>query len=215
MKFIRIFSIFVICLSISVNVSAFGLKDVVGGGKGGGVDVDNLMNDQSELLKQVSAALLNLATSQALMAEALGLKEQAAIAAQNADALESGDLTGKDDMEKQINSSQEVSNAIHEKLNESEGLSAEGKATFAKSLPPYGLGSVGVVTTSKKAIEQAKGVSSTKDLTILSKLGPLLSYSKKAPGLIQSFTASTGSIIKFSKANGIDTTDLEKATSDW
>ena len=219
MKLSRLLLIFIIFLSLTSNVSAFGIKTLTktltGGGDSGGVDVKALTNDQSALLKQVSAALLSLAKSQALMSEALGLKEQAAIASQNAASLEAGELTGKDDMEKQIASSQEVSDAIQTKIKESEALTAEEKKTFAKSLPPYGVGAVGVVSTSKTAIETGKSISGSKDLTVLSKLGTLLSYAKKAPGLISSFTSCTSSIINFSKKNGIDTSELEEETAAW
>ena len=214
MKLTRILSILVICLFLSTNTFAFGVPKL-GGGGGSKVDVDALVNDQSALLKQVSAALLSLAQSQSIMAGALGLKEQAAIANQNASALEAGDLTGKDDMEKQISSSQEINDSILAGLAESEGMSAESKAEFAKSLAPYGKGAVGLVTSSKTAAEKAKSLSGTKDFTVLKKLGTLLSFSKKAPGLISSFTSATGGIIKFSKANGIDTAELESETAAW
>ncbi len=213
MKLSRIFLIAVVSLFITTNVFAgFGLKSLTGGG---GVDVDALTKDQSALLKQVSAALLNLAKSQTLMADALGLKEEAAIATQNASTLESGDLTGKDDMEKQISSSQKVNDAIAAKIADSEALSAESKATFAKSLPPYGKGAVGMVLSSKTAIEKGKSLTKTKDLTVLTKLSPLISYAKKAPNLIKNTYSTTNSIIKFSKTNSIDTSELEDATSSW
>ncbi len=219
MKLSRLLLVFIISLSLTSNVSAFGIKtltkNLTGGGDSGGVDVKALTNDQSSLLKQVSAALLALAKSQALMSEALGLKEQAAIASQNAASLEAGELTGKDDMEKQIASSQEVSDAIQAKIEESEALTAKEKETFAKSLPPYGVGSIGVIRTSKTAIETSKSVLGSKDLTVLSKLGPLLSYAKKAPSLISNFTSCTSSVINFSKKNEIDTSELEEATKDW
>lgn len=216
MKKVCIFMIFSTCLLMGTNVSAFGLKNVLGvGSKGSGVDAKSLENDQSALLKQVTAALLSLSKSQAIMANALGLKEQAAIANQNASALEAGDLTGKDDMEKKISSSQEVNDAIQVKMSESEEMSAESKVEFAKSLLPYGKGASGIVTSSKTATEKAESLSGTKDFTVLTKLGALLSYAKKAPGLISSFTSSTGGIIKFSKANGIDTAELESETAAW
>ncbi len=208
--------VLVTCLFVSSNVWSWDAKSLIGGGsKSGGVDVNALINDQSALLKQVSAALLELAKSQVLMADALGLKEQSAIASQNASALEAGELTGKDDMEKQITSNQEVSKAIDAKLAESKVLSAEGKSTFTKSLVPYGKGSVGMVISSKTAIDKGKSVSKIKDPTAIAKLGALISYAKRAPDLITSFVTSTSSIIKFSKANKVDTADLVNATADW
>ncbi len=215
MKLSHVLLSLIIALFLTSNVSAFGIKSLTGGGKSDSVDINALMDDQAALLKQVSAALLSLAKSQVLMSEALGLKDQAAIAAQNAASLEAGELTGKDDMKKQVTSSQEVSKAIQTKLKESETLSAENKKIFSKSLPHYGIGAMGVVKSSKTAIEQAKSISGSKDFTVLNKLGPLLGYAKKSPKLIESFTSCTSCIVKFSKANGIDTSDLEKETDSW
>lgn len=215
MKISRVLIVLMLSMFLVSNVFAFGVPSLGGGSKKSSVDVDALVNDQSALLKQVTTALLSLSKSQTIMANALGLKEQAAIASQNASALEAGDLTGKDDMEKQISSSQEVNDAIQAKLGESEGMSAESKAEFAKSLAPYGKGAVGIVTSSKTAAEKAKSLSGTKDFTVLKKLGALLSYGKKAPSLISSFTSSTGGVIKFCKANGIDTAELESETAGW
>ena len=48
------------------------------------------LDQQAELMEQVTKSLTNLASSQTLMAEALGLKEEAAIASQNATDLEAG-----------------------------------------------------------------------------------------------------------------------------
>lgn len=214
MKLTRILSILVVCLFLGTNVFAFGVPSFGGGGDSG-VDVAALEDDQSALLKQVTEALLNLAVAQGFMAEALDLKEEAAIAAQNSDALESGDLTGSDDMEKQISSSQDVNDAIQAKLGESETLTEEGKAKFVEALPSYGKGAGGVVSSGKMAMEKAESLSGTKDFTVLKKLGPLLSYSKKSPELIKGVTTSTGTIIKFCTANGIDTSSLEAETAGW
>ncbi len=215
MKVSRVLIGLILSMFLVSNVFAFGVPSFGGGSKKSSVDVDSLVNDQSALIKQVSVALLSLAISQEFMADALGLKDKAAIAAQNSDALKAGELTGKDDMEKQISSSQEVADAIQAKLGESETLTDEGKTKFTEALPFYGIGAVEVVSSAKMAMEKAKSVSSSRDFTILKKLGPLLSYSKKAPELIKGFASSTGSIIAFCKANGIDTSSLEAETATW
>jgi hypothetical protein len=129
--------------------------------------------------------------------------------------LEAGELTGKDDMEKQITSNQEVSEAIQDKIGESAILSEEGKKTFAKSLPHYGIGSFGIVKSAKTAIAKGKSLKNIRDLSVLKKLDSLLSYTKKAPSLIKNETNATGTIIKFCKANGVDTADLKKETDNW
>ena len=104
------------------------------------LDLDSLMDTQTELVGKVSDALLALSTSQTKMAEALGLKEMAAIATANAESLESGGLTGEDDMEKQLSSTMSVNETIQEKMESGVELDAAGKAKFAEALPFYGKG---------------------------------------------------------------------------
>jgi hypothetical protein len=204
-------------------MAAFGLPDVtklvpgMGGDKAEAVelDLDSLMNTQTELVAKVSDALLSLSTSQSKMAEALGLKEMAAIATANAESLKSGGLTGEDDMKKQLSSTMGVNKAIQKKMEAGVELDTAGKAKFAESLPFYGKGAYEMVTTGQQAATTAKTVVDSKDLVAMNKLSTLFLVAKKSPGLLSSFTKSTGNIIAFSKSNSIDTSDLESATAGW
>ena len=176
------------------------------------------LDQQAELMEQVTKSLTSLANAQTLMAEALGLKEEAAIAAQNASDLEAGGLTGSDDMEKRLASSDTVTDAIEAKMAEGEQLSDESKKIFASSLPPYGVGSVGMVTSAKSAATTASNLTSSADPQILAKIDELksiVSFGKAAPSIISGFKDTTGSIIKFAQANNIDTSELEADIADW
>ena len=176
------------------------------------------LNQQAELMEQVTKSLTSLAGAQTLMAEALGLKEEAAIASQNATDLEAGGLTGSDDMEKRLASSDTVTDAIEAKMAEGEQLSDESKKIFASSLPPYGVDSVGMVTSAKSAATAASNLTSSADPQILAKIDELksiVSFGKAAPSIISGFKDTTGSIIKFAQANNIDTSELEADIADW
>ncbi|MDG2442402.1 MAG: hypothetical protein P8M13_03985 [Luminiphilus sp.] len=176
------------------------------------------LDQQAELMEQVTKSLTNLASAQTLMAEALGLKEEAAIASQNATDLEAGGLTGSDDMEKRLASSDTVTDAIEAKMAEGEQLSDESKKIFASSLPPYGVGSVGMVTSAKSAATTASNLTSSADPQILAKMDELksiVSFGKAAPSIISGFKDTTGSILKFAQANNIDTSELEADIADW
>ncbi|MDG1215219.1 MAG: hypothetical protein P8N17_04365 [Luminiphilus sp.] len=176
------------------------------------------LDQQAALMGQVTKSLTNLASSQTLMAEALGLKEEAAIASQNATDLEAGGLTGSDDMEKRLASSGTVTDAIEAKMAEGEQLSDESKKIFASSLPPYGMGSVGMVTSAKSAAATASNLTSSADPQILAKMDELksiVSFGKAAPSIISGFKDTTASIIKFAQANNIDTSELEADIADW
>ena len=176
------------------------------------------LDQQAELMEQVTKSLTHLAHSQSLMAEALGLKEEASIASQNAADLEAGGLTGSDDMETRLASSDTVTDSIEAKMAEGEQLSDESKKIFASSLPPYGLGSAGMVTSSKTAAATASSLTSSADPQILAKMDELksiVSFGKAAPSIISGFKDTTASIIKFAQANNIDTSELEADIADW
>lgn len=190
----------------------------MGGNETPQLSAADALDQQAALMEQVTKSLTNLASAQTLMAEALGLKEEAAIAAQNASDLEAGGLTGSDDMEKRLASSDTVTDAIEAKMAEGEQLSDESKKIFASSLPPYGLGSAGMVTSAKSAATTASNLTSSADPQILAKMDELksiVSFGKAAPSIISGFKDTTGSIIKFAQANNIDTSELEADIADW
>lgn len=178
---------------------------------GSSVDVNALSKQQDDLVKSLSASLRDLSASQKIMADALGLKDAAALADTNANNLKKGDLTGKDDISKAVANSEDANKMIQAELKKGTKLSDDSKALFATALVPYGTGSVGVIVTGKKAADAAKSLTTTADLTVLSKLGSLIYIGKEAPTLISAFTSTTSQVISFSKTNGIDTTGIEKA----
>jgi hypothetical protein len=175
------------------------------------VDINSLSKQQDDLVKTLNAGLRDLSDSQKIMAEALGLKDAAVLADTNANNLKKGELTGKDEISKAVANSEEANKIIQAELKKGTVLSDESKALFVTSLVPYGKGSVGMIVTGKKAAEAAKSLTTTLDLTVLSKLGNLIYIAKEAPKLMTAFTSTTGQLLSFSKANGIDTSSIEKA----
>ncbi|WP_158905911.1 hypothetical protein [Burkholderia sp. L27(2015)] len=217
---LRVISTAVVLISAAIYAApsmAFGLPSIPGiGGSGGSstsVDVGSLTKQQSDLLVTMSASLLNLSNAQSIMADALDLKEQAAIAKSNADKLSAGNLTGKDDTAKFVESSLSVNKAIADKMAKGEALSSDSKAKFATSLLPYGQGSVGMVAAAQKAAGAAQSLTHTTDPTVLFKLGSLLYVAQEAPALISSFGGATSHIISFASAQGIDTSALKTAAA--
>jgi hypothetical protein len=99
-----------------------------------------------------------------------------------------------------------------------EQLTDESKQNFASSLRPYGLGSAGMITSSKTAAATASSLTSSADPQILAKMDELksiISFGKAAPSIISGFKDTTASIIKFAQANNIDTSELEADIADW
>lgn len=184
-----------------------GLGGMLGGGGGDKVD---FAAAESEVVGLINGSLKNLATAQAKILGALGLKEDAAVAEQNAKDLESGSLTGKDEMASKIDSSKALNDKIVAKLSEKQALDAGAKAEFGKSLLPYAKGVITGVQGGKKAMETFKSLSANP--MQLTKFGTLAYVGKEAPGLISNFVDATKAIKDFATFQGIPTDDLAEAS---
>ena len=197
-------------LLLNSSAYAFGLGDLVGGGGDKGPD---LTGTQTELTGTLKEALINLSKSQALMAKAMGLDEQAILAEKNAEGLKSGDLGAKDDIEKSIETAASVQDAIAKKSAEKTVLDAESKAVFVSSIPFYIKGGVGAGMTAKKAVDAGKSLASAGPMALL-KVGPLVAIVAEMPGLITKLSSATGQIMDFMTANDIPTDKMENMTKE-
>ena len=188
-----------------------GVPGLPGGIGGGGLNVDALTGKQSQLVKSMSAALLNLTEAQSKFLEALGEKEAAIAALMYVDALKKGEGIGKDDLEKALNQTKKSQQIIEKKILEQKVLDAESKIIFAKGLPPYGKGVSGLVSTGFQAQQTVSSIGSNPNPLIISKIGSLFFIAKSSPGAISLFSSSTGTMMDFANTNEIDTKPLEEA----
>jgi len=168
----------------------------------------DLVAAEEDVVRMISSSLLNLTLAQVIIFEAIGLKEEAAIAEEYANSMEEGSLMGKKEMEANISKSQELNEKIVEKLEEKQDLDEDAKVMFATSLPPYAKGAMSGIQGSQRAIEIAQSIQSN-PLNVL-KFGTVIFVAKEAPGLISSFTATTGALQDFATYQGIPTEDLEE-----
>ena len=209
---------FMLTLLFSFETKSVGGLDIpklpvpgLGGGSDSGVDIDALTGKQSELVKSMTNALLNLSKAQAKFLDALGEKEAAIAAGMYISALEKGEAIGKDDLEKALVQSRESQMIIDKKIAEQKVLEAEGKITFAKGVPPYGKGVAGLAITGLKAKETVDSIGSNPSPLIITKIGSLFFIAKETPGAISMFSNSTGTMMDFATMNEIDTKPLEEA----
>lgn len=215
-----IFFTLTILFSLSLGTKSVEAIDVpklpipgLGGGSDGDVDIDALTGKQSELVKSMTKALLNLSKAQTKFLEALGEKEAAIAASMYISALEKGEAIGKDDLEKALVQSRESQKIIDKKIAEQKVLEAEAKITFAKGVPPYGKGVAGLAITGLKAKETVDSIGSNPSPMIITKVGSLFFIAKETPGAISMFANSTGTMMDFATMNKIDTKPLEEAKS--
>ena len=183
------------------------------GGGGDSVDVDALTGKQSELVKSMANALLNLSKAQAKFLEGLGEKEAAIAAGMYISALEKGEAIGKDDLEKALEQSKKSQEIIDKKIAEQKVLEAEAKITFAKGIPPYGKGVGGLALTGLKAKQTVDSIGSNPSPLIITKVGSLFFIAKETPTAISMFANSTSTMMDFATMNKIDTKPLEEAKS--
>ena len=178
---------------------------------GGGLNIDALLGQQSQVVKTMTNALLNLTEAQAKFLEALGEKEAAIAARMYVGALKKGEAIGKDDLEKALTRTEESQAIIEKKMLEVKVLDAKAKITFAKGLPPYGKGVAGLVSTGFQAQQIVSSIGSNPNPLIITKIGSLFFIAKNTPSAISLFSNSTGTMMKFANKNEIDTKPLEEA----
>ncbi len=188
-----------------------GVPGLGGGDSGGDVDIDALTGKQSELVKSMAKAILNLTEAQVKFLEGLGEKEAAIAAGMYIEALKKGEAIGKDDLKKAVEKTKESQALIDKKIAEQTVLEAEAKLTFAKGIPPYGKGVLGLSLTGLKAKQTVDSIGSNPSPMIITKVGSLFYIAKETPQAISLFASSTGTIIDFSTMNKIDTKPLEEA----
>ena len=182
------------------------------------VSIDDALDQQADIGRSVTNSLMYLSEAQYLMARAVGLKEEAAIAKQNADDLAAGEITGEADLDQRLSTSSELTAAIGEKMDSGMQLDEEGKEQFRAALPPYTMGTTTMVFSAKMAAASASAIMSSGDPAIVARLAELkylITFGKAAPDLISSFRGANQAIIAFANANDIDTSELEAETAGW
>lgn len=211
---------FILILTFSNKGNTFGGIDVPklpgvpglpGGVGSGGLNVDALTGKQSQLVRSMSAALLNLTEAQSKFLEALGEKEAAIAALMYVEALKKGEGIGKDDLEKALNQTKKSQQIIEKKILEQKVLDAQSKVIFAQGLPPYGKGVSGLVSTGFQAQQTVSSIGSNPNPLVISKIGSLFFIAKSTPAAISLFSSSTGTMMDFANTNEIDTKPLEEA----
>ena len=115
-----------------LGTSAFGLKSITGGGGGGSWKA--IVTDWRDGLSTLAKQAVALGLAQADLAEALGLKQEAALMRGQAKMLEEkGDTLGGSDLEEFGKNSETTQVAINEKIATAATLSVEQKVAMAEA----------------------------------------------------------------------------------
>jgi len=122
------------------NASAFSHEDLLGdsGGGGGGASWATIVKDFSGGLATVAKAAVTVGYVLGDLAEALGLKQEAALMRAQAKNIEDkGDSLGGGDLEEFEKNSAETVQVINAKIAKAGALSAEQKAKIAEGMAKY------------------------------------------------------------------------------
>ncbi len=188
----------------SIFTGCVSLGGLMGGSSGGDFGAT-----EGEVVGLINTSLQNLTKSQAIMLDALDLKDEAAVAENTAKSLEDGSLTGKDELAEQIENAKSTNEKIKAEMSKNVALSEDAKRKFGTALLPYGKGVVAGISGAKKAADALKSLSS--DPMNITKFGTLVYVGKEAPGLLSMFADATSSIKDFATYQGINTDDLSAA----
>lgn len=217
-KISYVFTIAMLFTAIVIgNAAGFGkLKSITGGAKQGKVDVDALVDKQSNLCKRLYAALSQINTAQIHFLRALGNKELIEIAEQNAKSLSDPNVQDKDALIDCIASTNELNKEIEKELKKAKINDETKKRELQEGLLPYAKGTVHSVMLGK---EFANHLSSTKDavkqagvtgaLSVKKKLAVTLSVGPKVPKLGSNLLTTTNTAIKIAKKAKLNTSNAE------
>ena len=161
MKISRRLSVLALSAVLFTSLTGFGLPSIpgVGGGSGGGGKWTQIVKDWKGGLSGLAKESARLGYAQADLAEALGLKQEAALMRGQAKNLEkSGDSLGGSELKEFGKNSVATQAAINDKIKSTAKLSADQKAAMAqagvkvsKSLVGIGKGVFILVQASSRA----------------------------------------------------------------
>jgi hypothetical protein len=207
------------CLVISVlfvftSANAFGGFGLpkIGGKKGGtSVSKDDVINQQSDLVKKYITYSLKITDAQILMAQAFDFKEEKEKLEAQKIALESGNVISKDEIEKQRELTEDTQKKIDEHMEKCEELSDEGKKYYQKSLIPYFEGVLiakqDVVPSAKKCIDGAnnviKSASMMEKLKLKKTFDTVLYLGPKVGPDLKNLTSTGSKYITYAKKNKV------------
>jgi hypothetical protein len=206
-------------MSMATNVSAFGLPKIGGSDKPAATSsaetMDSVLAQQDSLVKTYQSSLGDILSSQALLLEAYGIKEDAAKLRAEADAIEKGPLN-KAQLEKATSLSADANEQVNAKMDEEKALSDEARGKYQQALLPYATGVAEMAKLTpdfqsflQSASDQVKNAPLMEKRKVKKQLDVGMYLAKAAPGYITNVTTTTKRVVTFAKRQGVSkqTTD--------
>ncbi|MCL2871377.1 MAG: hypothetical protein FWF41_00065 [Betaproteobacteria bacterium] len=189
------------CAQFSFKSIQGTVQNAVNTVKGGGsTPTVDLGTQQDDLVNGYVAANKDVLNANAKMAEALGLKVEAATAKATAEALTEG--ATKDSLETSNKMVSASTDAVAEELAKQPALDAESKAIFADGLANLGLGVTKYVSVGKKVNGMSASLSSASPM-MLSKLQPAVYVVTNFPGSMNNVTTALRNAVSYAQSHDI------------
>jgi len=200
-------------MSMAANVSAFGLPKIGGLDKPAATSsaetMDSVLAQQDSLVKTYQSSLGDILSSQALLLEAYGMKEDAAKLRSEAEALAKGPLD-KAQISKFTGSSEDVNKSINAQIDKQKALTAEGRKKYQQALLPYATGVAKMAKLApefksflKSASGQLKSASLMGKLKVKKQLDVGIYLAKATPGYLSNVASTTKKVVTYAKKQGV------------
>jgi len=211
--------LFLISAASAATLTLSGCLSSVGGGVigadlGGGeaVSEKTLLANQKALKAEVKAFISSLSVAQINLAQALGLKTQAAELRQSAKAFATG-VVSSESLDKTSTVSQQANAAIEEAMKKAEAFTEKQKKKVSESLDKYASAAVSTMRVGGIAGKSASQLTSTiasGKVTDVEKLKQQMSFTVDAASNIPPFASDLVKMgwnyIELAKERGVDTT---------
>jgi hypothetical protein len=186
----------------------------IGGMNGAAPAGTDASASQDQLVRAYVAADVQTLLGQGKIAEALGLKDQAAEAAAEAAALQNGGTATSDTLSKANDVSTQVDSAVAAKTNENAALSDQSKAAYSEGLGHLGLGLLGTIALKDAAVNfqkaaqaQIGNASMLEKMSVTKKLAAGMYVAKNLPGHITRLGSGLKNAVAYAHSHNIPVPD--------
>lgn len=207
------FVVSTLAVSLTIGMGcaqAFGLSDALSVAGVGSNNNASATTADPNIVVHARNSLYSFAKAQIGLATAMGGYEELAAQQKLLDGMKTGDAAAsKDDLATIVNISKSAGTEINKKIADNAKLDASNKKLAASSSIEYIKGLI----SSKKMVSSIQDASRN-PVSLGQNAGAVLYVAKELPGIISGGVSTTGSLIKYLTANGVDTSGLKKATDD-
>lgn len=190
----------------SFSAFAFGIPSIPGVGSKGGGSTANA----ADVVKDTRNSLYSFTSAELGLLQAIGGYEQLAAQQELLNGMRAGDAAAsQEQIETLKNIHTSAQPALEKKVAENAKIDASQKALASKSMVEYVKGLV----STKNLVGSIQGLAKN-PMAIGSDAGAVLYAAKEVPGVVTGGTSTTGTLIKYLTANGVDTSEAQKAADD-